>query len=173
MERHAGAHDITLGELKLNRTRLCPIKETAALVCFEFVTRSSAVHADQRNPYKTSRNKARSFCRSFRNFMAYVSWNDSRAWRMVTRYLLSRSSSFFFFLLFQDPLVLYVSDAAFSRPCRAQIAPVIISSSSEWCQSTAFRAMRRVINSNVAPFITWITNDERDFKYPMLLIRFN
>lgn len=80
---------------------------------------------------------------------------------------------FFFFLLFQDPLVLYVSDAAFSRPCRAQIAPVIISSSSEWCQSTAFRAMRRVINSNVAPFITWITNDESDFKYPMLLIRFN
>lgn len=41
MKRHAGAHDITLGELKLNRTRLCPIKETAALVCFEFVTRSS------------------------------------------------------------------------------------------------------------------------------------
>lgn len=169
MERHAGAHDITLGELKLNRTRLCPIKETAALVCFEFVTRSSAVHADQRNPYKTSRNKARSFCRSFRNFMAYVSWKDSRAWEMVTRYLLSRSS---FFLLFQDSLVLYWATPPF-RDHAAQIAPVIISSSAEWCQSTAFRVMRCVINSNVAPFITSITNDESNFKYPMVLIRFN
>lgn len=47
MERHAGAHDITLGELKLNCTTRAA-KETAVLVCFEFVTRSNAVHAGEK-----------------------------------------------------------------------------------------------------------------------------
>lgn len=85
--------------------------------------------------YKTSRNKAWSFCRSFRNFMAYVSWKDSRAWKMVTRYLLSRSSS----LLFQHHPSFCIERRRLFATMPPQIAPVIISSSAEWCQSTAFR----------------------------------